>query len=243
MATDQNRILVIEDDPDIGAMLALNLRSEGFDVAIEISGEAGLRWLQREQPLLLVLDLMLPGIDGLQVCRKVREREEYIPIIILSAKSSETHRVLGLELGADDYLTKPFSTAELIARIHAVLRRMRAAETLGASRAGIIRRGPLQIDPVAREVKLGEREIVLTSKEFDLLAFFARNTGRAYRRTELLDQVWGHSHDGYEHTVNSHINRLRAKIESDPANPAWILTVWGIGYKFAMPGETSRNEA
>ncbi|MEQ1513562.1 MAG: response regulator transcription factor [Lysobacteraceae bacterium] len=241
MNKQHKRILVIEDDPDIGAMLALNLGAEGFEVAVETSGEGGLRWLQREEPLLLVLDLMLPGIDGLQVCRKVREREEYVPVIILSAKSSETQRVVGLELGADDYLTKPFSTAELIARIHAVLRRMKAAEALAEHRAGVIRHGPISIDPVAREVRLGDREVVLTSKEFDLLAFFARNAGRTYRRAELLDHVWGHSHDGYEHTVNSHINRLRAKIEDDPANPGYILTVWGVGYKFATPGEPVRS--
>ena len=243
MNKQHKRVLVIEDDPDIGAMLMLNLRAEGFEVAIETSGEEGLRWLQREQPLLMVLDLMLPGIDGLQVCRKVREREEYIPIIILSAKSSETQRVVGLELGADDYLTKPFSTAELIARIHAVLRRMKAAEALAEHRAGVIHHGPITIDPIAREVRLLDREVILTSKEFDLLAFFARNAGRTYRRTELLDHVWGHSHDGYEHTVNSHINRLRAKIEDDPANPAYVLTVWGVGYKFALPGESVRNDA
>jgi two-component system, OmpR family, response regulator len=241
MTTGHNRILVIEDDPDIGAMLTLHLRAEGFDVAVEPSGEAGLRWLQRGRPLLLVLDLMLPGIDGLQVCRKVREREDYVPIIILSAKSSETQRVLGLELGADDYLTKPFSAAELIARIHAVLRRMKAAEALAESRAGVIRHGALSIDPVAREVRMDGREVILTHKEFDLLAFFARNAGRAYRRMELLDHVWGHSHDGYEHTVNSHINRLRAKIETDPANPGYILTVWGVGYKFASPTDTGRS--
>jgi two-component system, OmpR family, response regulator len=243
MNKQHKRVLVIEDDPDIGAMLALNLGAEGFEVAVETSGEAGLRWLQREQPLLLVLDLMLPGIDGLQVCRKVREREEYIPTIILSAKSSETQRVVGLELGADDYLTKPFSTAELIARIHAVLRRMKAAEALAENRAGVIRHGPISIDPVAREVRLGGHEVILTSKEFDLLTFFARNAGRTYRRAELLDHVWGHSHDGYEHTVNSHINRLRAKIEDDPANPGYILTVWGVGYKFALPGESTRSDA
>jgi two-component system, OmpR family, response regulator len=241
MNKQHKRVLVIEDDPDIGAMLALNLGAEGFDVAIETSGEGGLRWLQREEPLLLVLDLMLPGIDGLQVCRKVREREAYVPVIILSAKSSETQRVVGLELGADDYLTKPFSTAELIARIHAVLRRMKAAEALAEHRAGVIHHGLISIDPVAREVRLGDREVVLTSKEFDLLAFFARNAGRTYRRAELLDHVWGHSHDGYEHTVNSHINRLRAKIEDDPSNPGYILTVWGVGYKFATPGEPVRS--
>ena len=233
------RVLVVEDDPDIGAMLALNLRAEGFDAHVETSGEGGLAELKNRTPGLLVLDLMLPGIDGLQVCRRVRELPVYVPIIILSAKSNETHRVLGLELGADDYITKPFSMAELVARIHAVLRRMQAAEALADSRAGVIRQGPLSIDPVAREVRLDGHDVPLTGKEFDLLFFFARNAGRVFRRSELLDQVWGHSHDGYEHTVNSHINRLRAKIEIDPSIPVWIHTVWGVGYHFAAPTAAS----
>jgi two-component system OmpR family response regulator len=239
----QCRVLVIEDDPDIGAMLVLNLRAEGFDPHVETSGEAGLARMQRESPGLLILDLMLPGIDGLQVCRQVRSMSTYVPIIILSAKSSETHRILGLELGADDYLVKPFSTAELVARIHAVLRRMQAAETLAASRMGVIRHGGLSIDPIAREVRLDGKEVTLTGKEFDLLAFFARNAGRVFRRTELLDHVWGHSHDGYEHTVNSHINRLRSKIETDPSAPRWILTVWGVGYRFSIPDGDRRSSA
>jgi two-component system OmpR family response regulator len=234
-----SRILVIEDDDDIARMLALNLRAEGFEVATEASGEGGLASLQREPPQLLILDLMLPGIDGLHVCRKVRESTDYIPIVILSAKSSESQRVLGLELGADDYLTKPFSMAELVARVHAVLRRMEAADQLAATRAGVIRHGALSIDPIAREVRIGERKVALTAKEFDLLAFFARNAGRVFKRLELLDQVWGYAHDGYEHTVNSHINRLRSKIEDDPADPRYILTVWGVGYKFAPPGNAS----
>ncbi|MEP7185817.1 MAG: response regulator transcription factor [Rhodanobacter sp.] len=237
---ERKRILVIEDDQDIGAMIALTLRAEGFDVSVAHSAEEGLELREPLRPHLLVLDLMLPGMDGLQVCRRLREETEYTPIIILSAKSGETHRVLGLELGADDYLTKPFSTAELVARIHAVLRRMTAAERLVESRTGIIRHGDLNIDPVSREVRLAEHPITLTAKEFDLLLFFARNAGRAFKRIELLDQVWGYAHDGYEHTVNSHINRLRSKIESDPANPAYILTVWGLGYKFAaMPAGVS----
>ncbi|MCC7247133.1 MAG: response regulator transcription factor [Lysobacter sp.] len=229
----QSRVLVIEDDPDIAGMLTLHLRAEGFEIAVESSGEAGLERLRRERPDLLVLDLMLPGIDGLHVCRKVREGGDYLPIIILSAKSSETQRVVGLELGADDYLTKPFSMNELIARIHAVLRRMAAAAQLADQRAGAIRHGDLHIDPIAREVRMRDREIALTSKEFDLLALFARHTGRVFRRSELLDEIWGHTHDGYEHTVNTHINRLRAKIERDPANPHYILTVWGVGYRFS----------
>ena len=235
------RVLVIEDDPDIGAMLTLNLGAEGFRVSLAGSGEAGLALLKNaptESAVdVIVLDLMLPGIDGLAVCREVRALERYIPIVIVSAKSSESHRVIGLELGADDYLVKPFSTLELVARLHAVLRRMQAAEAMAEARAGVIRPGALSIDPVAREVRIDGREIVLTGTEFDLLAFFARHAGRTFRRIELLNRVWGHTHDGYEHTVNSHINRLRAKIEDDPARPARILTVWGVGYRFAGGGE------
>lgn len=234
---EPRRILVIEDDADIARMLALNLQAEGFETVLAGSGEAGIARLSDTRFDLLVLDLMLPGVDGLQVCRAVRGRSEYLPIIIVSAKSSEMHRVLGLELGADDYLTKPFSMAELVARVHAVLRRMEAAEQLAASRAGVIRRGALVIDPIAREVRFDERVLTLTSKEFDLLAFFAHNAGRVFRRQELLNQVWGYAHDGYEHTVNSHINRLRTKIERDPSRPEYIRTVWGVGYKFSVPGE------
>ncbi len=240
MRNTQN-ILVIEDDPDIAALLALNLRSEGFAVAVAAEGEAGLQRLAKENYDLLLLDLMLPGIDGLEVCRQVRRRQDYLPIIILSAKTAEAHRVLGLELGADDYLVKPFSIPELVARVHAVLRRMEAARQLAQNLSGVIRRGALQIDPVAREVQLNGKEIVLTSREFDLLLFFARHPGRVYNRMELLGQVWGYSHDGYEHTVNSHINRLRAKIETNPAQPAYVLTVWGVGYKFVDPGDLSAS--
>jgi DNA-binding response OmpR family regulator len=234
---EPKNILVIEDDPDIAQMLSLNLRSEGFSVCVESDGAAGLARATREPFALLVLDLMLPGMDGLEICRGVRARADYLPIIILSAKGSEAHRVLGLELGADDYLAKPFSLPELVARVHAVLRRMDAARALASSLAGAIRHGPLHIDPVGREVRLNGRVLELTAREFDLLMFFARNPGRVYTRMELLDQVWGYSHDGYQHTVNSHINRLRTKLEKDAANPAWILTVWGVGYKFAVPDE------
>lgn len=226
------RILVIEDDADIASMLELNLRSEGFDVVLANSGEAGLQLLQTQRFDLLVLDLTLPGIDGLAVCREVRTLEDYLPIIIVSARSSEAHRIRGLDLGADDYVAKPFSTGELVARAHAVLRRMQAATQRASSLAGVVRHGDLTIDPVARTVYLAGRELVLTFKEFDLLMFFARHPGQVFRRLELLDRVWGYSHEGYEHTVNAHINRLRAKIEANPAQPGWILTVWGVGYKF-----------
>lgn len=236
---DQRRIMVIEDDPDISQMLALNLRNDGFEVVVEHDGESGLARLRHERHHLLLLDLMLPGMDGLQVCREVRQMPAYLPIIIISAKVAETHRVLGLELGADDYLTKPFSLPELVARVRAVLRRMDAAEHLAAARAGVIVHGALVIDPVARDLRLAGEPVALTSREFDLLLFFAHSPGRVFSRMQLLDQVWGYSHNGYEHTVNSHINRLRGKIEADPARPEFILTVWGRGYKFVDPGESA----
>lgn len=237
MHLQRQRVLVIEDDDDIATTIALNLRADGFDVQIADSGESGLAALDGQRPDLLLLDLMLPGIDGLQVCRQVRSQAHYLPIIILSAKGSESHRVVGLELGADDYLAKPFSMHELVARVHAVLRRMTAAERRADTRAGLIRHGPLSIDPVSREVSLADAVVPLTAKEFDLLAFFARNAGRVFKRSELLDHVWGGAHGGYEHTVNTHINRLRNKIEHDAANPLIILTVWGVGYRFVAPDD------
>jgi len=236
---EPRHVLVIEDDPDIAQMLALNLRDEGYLVALEHEGEAGLARLRHERHHLLILDLMLPGMDGWSVCREVRQMPDYVPIIIVSAKDKESHRVLGLELGADDYVTKPFSLPELVARVRAVLRRMDAAEQLAATRAGMIRRGGLTIDPLAREARLRGESVTLTAREFDLLLFFARNPDRVFNRMELLDQVWGYSHDGYEHTVNSHINRLRMKIEANPARPVSILTVWGVGYKFVAAPEES----
>jgi DNA-binding response OmpR family regulator len=241
MMRERKRVLVVEDDQDIARITALNLAAEGFDVTVEHSAESGLANIGRETPDLLLLDLMLPDADGLQLCRTLRASPTYIPIIILSAKSSEAHRVLGLELGADDYLPKPFSMTELVARAHAVMRRMEAAMRLADTRAGIIRRGRLSIDPVERQAHLDDRLLTLTAKEFDLLMFFARNAGHAFRREELLDHVWGITHEGYEHTVNTHINRLRNKIEDDPAKPAWILTVWGTGYKFVEPAVTGNG--
>ncbi len=227
------RILVIEDDPDIGDMLDINLRDEGFAVEIAIDGIEGLGRLKAHRYDLLVLDLMLPGIDGLEICREVRRMPHYQPIVIISAKSAETQRVLGLELGADDYLTKPFSVPELIARIRALFRRAEAMERQARVKTGVIECAGLRIDPVAHEATLRGQPVALTLKEFELLLFFARNPGKAFTRVALLDRVWGYTHDGYEHTVNSHINRLRAKIERDPAQPEFIQTVWGVGYKFA----------
>lgn len=233
------RLLIIEDDPDIGDMLDINLRDEGYSVDIATDGIAGLNRLQAQPYDLLVLDLMLPGLDGLEICRQVRQMPHYQPIIMISAKSAEIQRVLGLELGADDYLSKPFSVPELIARIRALFRRIDALQRSLQIKSGIITFGDLTIDPLAHEVKLDNRPVSLTGKEFELLLFFAKNPGKAFTRMTLLDQVWGYSHDGYEHTVNSHINRLRSKIERNSAKPQFIQTVWGIGYKFAESGEAT----
>jgi DNA-binding response OmpR family regulator len=232
------RILVIEDDPDIGEMLGINLLDEGFSVDIAMDGAEGLGRLQTHRYDLVVLDLMLPGIDGLEICREIRRMPQYQSLVIISARSTETQRVLGLELGADDYLAKPFSVPELIARIRALFRRVEAMERQVQIKTGIIACGRLTIDPVGREATLDSQPVSLTPKEFELLLFFARNPGKAFTRVALLNQVWGYAHDGYEHTVNSHINRLRAKIERDPARPEFIQTVWGVGYKFGDFGGT-----
>ena len=229
-------ILVVEDDADIAELLRLNLADEGYDVQVASDGETGLAQLQSNGYDALILDLMLPGKDGLEICRQVRAMPEYTPIIIISAKSAEAHRILGLELGADDYVTKPFSVLEVNARVKALFRRVEALGRIAKLESGLLEAGELRIDPVAREVTLRGESLALTAREFDLLFFFARHPGRVFSRLDLLNQVWGYSHEGYEHTVNTHINRLRAKIERDPANPEYILTVWGVGYKFAVPG-------
>ncbi len=226
------RILVVEDNQDLAQLLLMHLRDAGYTVTHAADGEEALRQAA-EAVDLVILDLMLPGVDGLEICRRLRARPDYLPILMLTAKSSELDRVLGLEVGADDYVAKPFSIRELLARVRALLRR---AEAMGeASRDADIplRIDTLCIDPLRRRVQLDDREVHLTGREFDLLLHFARHPGRVYSRAQLLDLVWGYGHDGYEHTVNSHINRLRAKIEQQPAQPRYILTVWGVGYKFA----------
>ena len=227
------KILVVEDNKDLARLLELHLRDLTYDVDLAFDGDAG--WTQiTSQPYdLIILDLMLPGIDGLEICRRLRSQPAYTPILMLTSKSTELDRVLGLELGADDYVTKPFSIRELMARVKAIFRRIDELQSdRRQDKQSLIRTADLIIDPQRRTVSLSDRAIDLTAKEFDLLLHFARHAGRVFTRSQLLDEVWGYSHDGYEHTVNSHINRLRAKIEANPAQPGYILTVWGVGYKF-----------
>ncbi len=228
------RILVIEDHRDIANLLQMHLRDLDCEVVLAGDGPGGLKLAEQQAFDLVILDIMLPGMDGLEVCRRLRARPDYLPILMVTAKSAELDRVLGLEVGADDYLTKPFSILELQARVKALFRRAEAmAQSAAPSEYQAIEVGGLYIDPERREVTLEGQGVQLTAKEFDLLLQFARNPGRVYSRAQLLDLVWGYGHEGYEHTVNSHINRLRAKIEKNPTDPAYILTVWGVGYKFA----------
>ncbi len=233
-----SHILVAEDQADIRDLIVLNLQQAGHTVTAVADGQAALDSQAERASDLLVLDLMMPRLDGLEVIKALRARGRATPILMLTAKSTELDRVLGLELGADDYLTKPFSMAELLARVKALLRRaelMRAAQSSSAAPAGVVRNGELEIAPARREVRIlgqeGGQALEFTALEFDLLLHFANHPGRVFSRAQLLDAVWGYSHDGYEHTVTTHINRLRAKVEQDPMQPRFILTVRGAGYK------------
>ena len=228
------RILVIEDDPDISRLLEINLADIAFEVDIACTGLDGLARARRQDYCMIVLDLMLPELDGLEICRQLRSQANSTPILILTARSSELDRVLGLKLGADDYLTKPFSVKELQARIRAILRRIEPRQA--AAEDERIQSQSLVIDIASRSVTVDAAEVELTAREFDLLLHFARHPGRVYSRQQLLDLVWGYSHTGYEHTVNSHINRLRKKIEPQPEQPQFIETVWGVGYRFRNAG-------
>ena len=228
------RILLIEDDTLIGDGLKTGLSKMGFSIDWFTEGRQGKEALYSAPYDAVILDLMLPGVDGLEICRRIRQQTRYLPVIIISARASETQRVQGLEMGADDYLAKPFSILELTARVKAVFRRQEAMGQNLLMDAGRIASHGLSIDPLSRDVKLRGETVDLTPREFDLLYYFARHPGEVFSRLELLDRVWGYQHDGYEHTVNTHINRLRTKIERDPAEPDIILTVWGKGYKFAV---------
>lgn len=227
-------VLIIEDNPGIGELVRMQVTDLGMRAILAGRGDEGLDRFHQGGIDLVILDLMLPGMDGLAVCREIRSGTGYVPVLMLTAKSSELDRVLGLEMGADDYLTKPFSVAELAARIKALFRRVDALSSGNAHESEteeVVVEG-LRIDPVRHRVFRNDREVELTAREFDLLWHFVRHRGRVFSRAQLLDAVWGYNHEGYEHTVNTHINRLRNKIEADPAQPRYIQTVWGVGYRF-----------
>ncbi|MER5420696.1 response regulator transcription factor [Streptosporangium roseum] len=222
------RILVVDDDPTVAEVVARYLERDGHVVECVGDGAEALRRALSNPPDLLVLDLMLPKMDGLQVCRKLRERWP-VPVIMLTALGEEIDRVVGLETGADDYVTKPFSPRELALRVQSVLRRARGASAPAGT--GVLRDGTLVVDVGAHEVRLGDGQIMLTAREFDLLAHLMRNPRQAFSRSALLDQVWGWSF-GDSSTVTVHVRRLREKIEPDPTAPRRIVTVWGVGYRY-----------
>ena len=202
------------------------------------NGDEGLERALDEEYDLIVLDIMLPGTDGFDICRRLRQEQCPTPILMVTAKTEEVDKVLGLELGADDYITKPFSIREVLARVKALFRRVEVdQEAQQDDTASPIELGGLVVEPEKRKVLVGGEPVDLTSKEFELLLLFAQNPGRAYSRDELLDEVWGYQYSGYSHTVNTHINRLRNKIEPNPSDPRYVKTVWGMGYRFAEPEE------
>jgi len=231
-ASVKTSLLIIEDDDNISTAIAEYFSRAGYTVNAAPDGIAGIETATKNRPDVVVLDLMLPKMDGLAVCKELREKNPQMPILMLTAKDDVVDKVLGLEMGADDYITKPFSLRELEARIKSVLRRARAAAATNDGDETPIVRGNLRIDPVRREVTIGEKQVELTPKEFDLLRLFAANPGRVFPRKYLLEKIWDYSYEGYDRTIDSHINRLRAKVEDNPDNPQLVLTVWGIGYKF-----------
>jgi DNA-binding response OmpR family regulator len=226
------RVLVIEDEADIAELLKLHLRDAHASVTSCGSGAEGLRRAMQDQWSLVVLDLSLPDCDGLDICARVRKFDRYTPVLMLTARSSEHDRVLGLDTGADDYLTKPFSIAEFNARVRALLRRVHALNDHSQAGAATLQIADIELSVPRREVRRDGGLVETTAREFDLLAFLMRNAGQTFSRAQLLDRVWGMRSDAYEHTVSSHINRLRSKLERDPTHPRYLLTVWGVGYRF-----------
>lgn len=227
----ETRILVVDDERIVTEVVERYLRLEGYEVKVAKDGIQALETAGEWHPSLIVLDLMLPGIDGLEVCRRLRQVNR-VPIIMLTAKGEETDRIVGLELGADDYMVKPFSPRELVARVKSVLRRTSDGDGQGMD--GLLRFGDLVIDPVAREVTSQDHHINLTAKEFDLLYFFASHPNQVFTREQIMNQVWDYSFSAEYGTITVHIRRLRAKIENDPLKPRFIKTLWGVGYKFEV---------
>ncbi len=240
MTSSVSQILIVEDNPDIARLVQLHVQDLNCDSTVAADGGKAIELIDKNKYDLVILDLMLPEVDGLAVCRHLRAQPSYTPVIMLTSKSTELDRVLGLEIGADDYVTKPFSIPELVARIKAQLRRNQAHSSVTVTTASKLEHGGLSVDVDKRKVLVDGREVILTAREFDLLYHFLTHPGHVFSRNQLLEQVWGYGYDGYEHTVNSHINRLRAKIEQDPAKPQYILTVWGVGYRFC---ENPPNDA
>lgn len=235
-------VLIIEDDLDIADVIRIHLESAQFCVAVANDGHSGADIALRDSPDLVVLDLNLPGLDGLQICKVLTERIPRPLILIVTARCAEGERVTGLELGADDYLAKPFSILELVARVRALFRRPPlAAQVLNRDEAHIITAGGLLLDRWEKCARLHGVPIALTAREFDLLLWFSRHPNRVFSRAELLDAVWGGRYDGFEHTVNSHLNRLRAKLERDTSHPAILITVRGGGYKLVPPQDATKH--
>jgi len=229
----RRKVLLIEDSQDIAELMVFHLTDVNCEVTRAADGARGLEIAKAGRYDLIILDLLLPAIDGLEICRSLRNSRNFTPILMVTAKSAEIDRVLGLEFGADDYLVKPFGIAEFLARVKALVRRIEQFVQRDVAKQGVIQAGSILVDIERRTVSIDDRNVELTAKEFDLLVEFAKHPGRVYTRAQLLDLVWGYGHDGYEHTVNCHINRLRGKIEKNQHNPTHILTVRGVGYKFS----------
>ena len=227
------QVLVVEDHPDIRSLIAMHLRDMDCQVTMAQDGKGGLTHAKNQAYDLMVLDWILPGISGIDICREVRSCGNQTPILMLTANAMEGDRVTGLDAGADDYVTKPFSVPEFLARVRAIFRRNEALHRTDEANLhhDVLCIKELSIDEDQRLIRLGAKPVDLTAKEFDMLHYLARHPGQVFSRQQLLDAVWGNGFDGYEHAVNSHINRLRAKIESDPSEPEYIVTVWGVGYK------------
>jgi DNA-binding response OmpR family regulator len=232
------RVLVVDDDPTVAEVVLAYLRRAGFDADHAADGHTALAQAQAAPPDLVVLDLMLPGIDGLEVCRRLRSRQDGLPVVMLSGRGEEEDRILGLQVGADDYLTKPFSPRELVLRVESVLRR--AAPKVEGRDEGVVEDGDLRVDLLAHRAFLGEDELALTSREFDLLGFLVARPGRAFGRDELMRSVWGWEY-GDQSTVTVHVRRLREKVETDPAAPRRLVTVWGVGYRWDPRGAADRG--
>ncbi len=229
------QILIIEDDATLVDLVRIHLHDLPANLTAARSGREGMAWLAQHSVDLCILDVMLPGMNGIEICRLIRQQDTSTPILMLTAKFEEVDKVLGLEAGADDYLTKPFGVQEFMARVKALLRRADQGRADAGSQpeVAVYHLNDLTIDRDKRSVLLGSKRVELTPKEFDLLSLLARHPGKSYSRKELLSRVWGYTFEGYEHTVTAHVNRLRSKIEPDFSHPVYILTTWGIGYRFA----------